>query len=382
LEFFLAGSGKFAPIITIDVATAPVEEVNATTGEYILYADAEADSTDVINLASADSAITEYDPSEENMTAYFQTQESYTQCDCPGLRSSFVKNSYDIYEITTELQENSSEISIITTTISTYNGRNGDVHEIQVADAYDFKSGDFVNINSDHQLVQIISVDDDIIKFTSQNTQAISSNTILKNRSRFKIKEDDVDKFVTGCSVSIGEEVYENVECDETDFTIKLNGSDTLPPSISNGDAVSNSTDGHYVKITTNAPHTYVQDQLVVFDVTCRGKTWIIKKIASDDEPQSFYIKPSDTTDSISFTNESNTKLIRSPGTVSLNQESRSLDRVDLTIPSVNRIIEFGNVGDDTTAVNTDGYAFGSTNVFGHKRLDYVKVKWSSFLDE
>ena len=329
-----------------------------------------------------DSSITEYDPNQENITAYFQTSESYTECDCPGFRSNALQNSYDIFEITTELQNNSSEITRITTQITSYAGRNQNVHAIEVQSTNNFKVNDFIYINADHQSVRVVEVFNNTIRFSSNNQNPTPPGLIIENLSRFKIQDEDVDKFVTGCSVQVGDVTYDNVICNAVESTILLDTNTTLPTTVNNGDVVSNFTDEHYVKVLTNTTHTYTTDQRIVFDVVCLGKVWTIKKTSSSETENSFYISPTDDSDEISLANESNTQLVREPIVVSLNQESRTNDRVDLTISDKNRIIEFGNVGDDTTAVNTDGYAFGSTNVFGHKRLDYIKVTWSEFLDE
>jgi hypothetical protein len=140
-------------------------------------------------------------------------------------------------------------------------------------------------------------------------------------------------------------------------------------------------TDGNYVKVTCNADHNYAVAWEVAFDIVCAGNTWEIKKLGKD-ALDVFYISPMSIGGNFSLTNQTETKLKTIPSVVSLIESFRTTNRANLTLSDIGRLIEYGNVGNDTTAVDTDGYAFGSTSVFWHERLDYIKVTWSNFLDE
>jgi len=113
----------------------------------------------------------------------------------------------------------------------------------------------------------------------------------------------------------------------------------------------------------------------------CAGHVWEIKKLGTDDAAV-FYVSPESNNGEFSLTNKNETKLKTSPSVVSLIESDRTNNRAELEMSGNGRWIQYANIGLDQSVVNTDGHAFGSTSVFWHERLDYIKVTWSNFLDE
>ena len=131
---------------------------------------------------------------------------------------------------------------------------------------------------------------------------------------------------------------------------------------------------------TVNGMGSYINFHFLYSYCSGAGNVWEVKKIATDVNT-AFYISTESDNGKLKLTNESESEMEISPSVVSLTETDRT-NRINLTLDDYNRKIEYANVGDDQTAVTTTGHAFGSTSVFWHERLDYIKVTWSKFLDE